>query len=128
MFESLYHNIYSTLLCIPMRTNKELIWLPTGGHIGDAVMVSSLFAELVRLTPELHIYYVVRRNGPLLADLVRAYPQVTVVFMPQTPVKALLAVLPLFARRSLVAMLPSCDAHPRVIRCFACSFGFVVTR
>jgi ADP-heptose:LPS heptosyltransferase len=104
-----------------MRTQKtsRLIWLPTGGHIGDAVMVMSLFAEIIHARPDIQILYLVRRNAPFIADLARKYPAVTVIPVPYAPLGALFAVLPVLLRRSAVIVPPAWGVHPRILKLLA---------
>lgn len=102
-----------------MKAPQELIWLPTGGHVGDAVMILSLFAEILRQKPELRIQYLVRRNAPLITELAHAYPQVTVLLVPYAPWAALKAVLPIFAKRAAVIAAPAWGNRPFVLKVLA---------
>jgi ADP-heptose:LPS heptosyltransferase len=101
-----------------MRRAKtmHLIWLPTGGHIGDAVMITSLFAEILRYQPDMQIHYLVRRNAPFIANLAAAYPSVTIIQIPDNPIGALRALLPIFKHRATVVAPPSWGVHPKVIK------------
>ncbi len=102
-----------------MRTKKHLIWLPTGGHIGDAVMIVSLFSEVLRRTPDMHIQYLVRRNAPFIADLTAAYPNIIVIPVPYSLVGALRAALPLLKHQSVVIAPPAWGNRPLVIKLLA---------
>jgi ADP-heptose:LPS heptosyltransferase len=107
-----------------MKRPSQLIWLPTGGHIGDAVMVTSLFAEITREMPHLKILYLVRRNASFIADLARAYPAITVIPISSSPLKALKAILPLFALQSTVIAPPPWGARPFILKIL--SFLFIL--
>lgn len=107
-----------------MERPSQLIWLPTGGHIGDAVMVSSLFAEMTRKMPHLEIKYLVRRNASFIAELVKAYPAITVTSIPSSPFGALKAVFPFLVHRSIVIAPPPWGARPFVLKVL--SFLFMV--
>jgi len=96
--------------------SSRLIWFPTGGHIGDAVMILSLFAEIIRHTPEVQITYLVRRNAPLITELAASYPNITVVTVPYGVVRALLVIARLFCYRSIVIVPPAWGTHPIVIK------------
>ena len=95
---------------------NHLIWVPTGGHIGDAVMITSLFAEILRHQPEMKIQYLVRRNAPFIANLAAAYPAITIIPIPNAPLGALKALLPIFKHRAIVVAPPSWGVHPKVIK------------
>jgi ADP-heptose:LPS heptosyltransferase len=75
-------------------------------------MVASLFAEIIRGTPDIKITYLVRRNAPFIAGLVAAYPEVIVVPVPQSPFDALKATLPLFKERAVVIAPPPWGVRP----------------
>jgi ADP-heptose:LPS heptosyltransferase len=107
-----------------MERPSQLIWLPTGGHIGDAVMVSSLFAEITREMPHLKIVYLVRRNAPFIAELTKAYPAITVISVPASPLGAFRVVLPLLAHRVMVIAPPPWGVRPFILK--ALSFLFVL--
>jgi hypothetical protein len=79
-------------------------------------MVTSLFAEITRAKPNLKIRYLVRRNAPFITDLARAYPAITVIPIPSSPLGALKAVLPLFATRSIVIAPPPWGVRPFVLK------------
>lgn len=100
----------------------RLIWLPTGGHIGDAVMVTSLFAEALERNSDLTITYVVRRNAGLIAELTEAYPRIDVVAVPRSVIGAFKFVLPLLKERSIVVAPPAWDVHPLLIKLLALLF------
>lgn len=101
---------------------KQLIWLPTGGHIGDAIMVTSLFAEIIHQMPHLKILYLVRRNASFIADLAKAYPAITVIPIPQSPFYALKAILPSFAHRSVVIAPPPWGVRPFILKVLSSLF------
>lgn len=101
---------------------KRIIWLPTGGHMGDAIMILSLFAEALRTDPSLRISYVVRRNAGLITGLASKYPQITIVSIPRTLWGSVRAVLPLFAHRAIVIAPPAWDVHPKVVKLLALLF------
>jgi ADP-heptose:LPS heptosyltransferase len=62
--------------------NTKLIWLPSGGQIGNGIMIASLFAELLEKNPHLRIVWAEQRNAEALADIAKAYPAITVVSIP----------------------------------------------
>ncbi len=97
-------------------TKKHLIWLPTGGHIGDAVMILSLFAEIIECNPDIHIDYLVRRNAEAIAGLARPYPAVTIRSIPFSSLGALRVLLPLFKYRAVVIAPPPWSARPRILK------------
>ncbi|MCR4276183.1 MAG: hypothetical protein NUV90_02270 [Candidatus Parcubacteria bacterium] len=107
-----------------MERPTQLIWLPTGGHIGDAVMVASLFAEITREMPHVKIAYLVRRNAPFIAELVKAYPAITVIPVSSSPLGAFKAILPLFATQSIVIAPPPWGARPFILKIL--SFLFIL--
>lgn len=103
-------------------TSMRIIWLPTGGHVGDAVMVTSLFAEALERQSNLHIQYVVRRNARLIAELASAYPQIEIVAVPRNFIGMLAAVAPLFRYSAIVVAPPAWDVHPFIIKLLAILF------
>jgi ADP-heptose:LPS heptosyltransferase len=107
-----------------MRRGKtmRITWLPTGGHIGDAIMILSLFAEIIRNAPDTKIHYLVRRNATAITDLATAYPEVIVIPIPNNPIGALRALLPIFKHRAIVVAPPSWGVHPKVIKFLAALF------
>lgn len=98
---------------------KQLIWLPTGGHIGDAVLIMSLFSEVAQKQPALKIMYVLRRNAPFIAQLAHSYPSVEIVPLPYSPLPALKTVLALLKQRAIVIVPPPRKTHPLVIKVVA---------
>ena len=107
-----------------MRRGKtvRLIWLPTGGQIGDAIMIISLFAEVLRHAPDAEIQYLVRRNAAFIIDLAAAYPNIKVISVPNSSIGALAAVVPLFKRRATMIAPPAWGVHPTVIKLLAVLF------
>jgi ADP-heptose:LPS heptosyltransferase len=111
-----------------MRTEEiaqkelQLIWLPTGGHVGDATFVVALFAELIEKVPQIKILYVVRRNTKAIAELAQAYPSIIITPLPYAPVPALKAVLGLLKKRSIVIVPPARVIHPLVIKVLSALF------
>ncbi|MBU6321407.1 MAG: glycosyltransferase family 9 protein [Patescibacteria group bacterium] len=100
-----------------MRRPARLIWLPTGGHIGDAVMVAALFEELAARHPGLAITYLVRRNAEAIADLVKANPAVEVVAVPYAPLPALATLAPrVLGTRAIVVAPPPWGTRPFVLK------------
>ena len=87
-------------------------------------MVTSLFAEITREMPHLKIKYLVRRNALSIADLTKAYPAITVVDVPTSPLGALKKVLPLLVRRSVVIAPPPWGARPFILKIL--SFLFIL--
>ena len=98
---------------------SQLIWLPTGGHIGDAVLIMSLFAEVSRKSPELKIVYVLRRNASFIAQLAEPYPSVKITPLPYAPLSAFRTVLTLLKQRSIVIVPPPRKTHPLIIKVVA---------
>jgi ADP-heptose:LPS heptosyltransferase len=95
---------------------RELVWLPSGGHLGDAVMVLAALSEALERDPALRVTYLARRNAPLIAQLASATPRVCVVEVPYAPLGALKVVLPLFAGRRIIIAPPAWNVHPLVIK------------
>jgi ADP-heptose:LPS heptosyltransferase len=100
----------------------QLIWLPTGGHIGDAIMVMALLGEATEKSPQLRVQYVVRRNASAIAELARAYPAVTITPLPYAFLPAVKATLGLLAKKSIVIVPPARDVHPHIIKILALLF------
>ncbi len=105
-----------------MKLPSQLIWLPTGGHIGDAVMVTSLFAEITSRDSSIRIKYLIRRNAAFISELTKAYPAITAIPVSSSPFSALKAVLPLFVRRSIVIAPPPWGKRPLILKILAFLF------
>jgi ADP-heptose:LPS heptosyltransferase len=101
-----------------MKTRKitELIWLPTGGHIGDAILIVSIFGEAISKNPGLHISYVMRRNASAARELSAAYPEISVVHLANSPLLALQRMVPLLKKRAVVMLPPPRDTHPLIVK------------
>lgn len=104
------------------KREQRLIWLPTGGHIGDAIMIVSLFGEALQKNSDLKITYLVRRNASAIAELCEAYPAITVQPLPYAPMPAFMVVCELLKKRSAVVVPPARVVHPKVIKLLAVLF------
>jgi ADP-heptose:LPS heptosyltransferase len=113
--------IYSKHNSMHKKYNK-LVWLPTGGHIGDAIMIMSLFGEMSIFNPSIQIFYLVRRNFERISELSEAYPNVRVIHLPQSPIQALQTVLPLLFKKTVLLTPPPRGPHPIFIKILAFIF------
>jgi len=102
---------------------KQVLWLPTGGQIGDALMILSALAEFLSREPEGKVIYLVRRNAKLISDLAAAYPQIRVIGVPENRLRAALFMLKLLLQRRYVVVVPPVPGnHPTEIKIVAAIF------
>ena len=87
------------------KTPAHILWLPSGGQIGDALMNLAALREILEYAPNTTVTYLARRNAPVIKDLASALPRVSVV----SPRGALapLQLLGYLFRRSLVVVPPT---------------------
>lgn len=106
-----------------MQKPKHILWLPTGGQIGDALMALSALAEFLEREPEGRVTYLARRNATIIADLARAYPRIQVVPIPKNPFNAFALIVRLFVSgRYVVIVPPTPGTHPKEIKSIATLF------
>jgi ADP-heptose:LPS heptosyltransferase len=102
---------------------RQILWLPTGGQIGDALMALSVLAEFLEREPDGRVIYLARRNATIIADLARAYPRIQVVHVPKNSFKALLLVARLFlSGQYIVEVPPTPGNHSREVKYLAALF------
>jgi ADP-heptose:LPS heptosyltransferase len=106
-----------------MQKPKHILWLPTGGQIGDALMMLSVLAEFLEREPEGKVTYLARRNAPLISDLASAYSRICVMQIPKNPFNACMYVAGLFLRGNYIVVVPPTPGkHPREIKIVAALF------
>jgi ADP-heptose:LPS heptosyltransferase len=98
---------------------KKLIWLPTGGHMGDAIMILSLFGELIENNSQLEIDYLARRNAKLIAQLAQSYKKVNVISISGSFSHSFQKTFPFLRERAILIAPPARNIHPASIKFLA---------